>query len=217
MPLVRSEMKRLLSPGSSALMVIDMQNDFVSQQGKMAEFGFEIGCVRDSLAPMRRILAISRSLAYPIIHTCMINELEQNPLSWYAFWGQPAMTIRGTWGAEQIEEMRPLPGETVLVKYTYGAFTGTNLDTILRRRKTETLIVMGTDVNICAGDTIHQAFALGYNVVAVSDCLQCFSRKGRQHAEQLRQMGMYLIENHFGSVISSTELLELMAPVQESG
>jgi ureidoacrylate peracid hydrolase len=209
MPVEKGVMKRIV-PGRSALVVIDMQNDFVSERGKMTEFGFETGCVRDSIAPMRRVLEAARSLSYPIIHTCMINEVEQNPLSWYAFWGQPSMTIRGTWGAEQIEEMRPLSGETVLMKYTYGAFTGTNLDTILRRRGTETLIVVGTDVNICAGDTIHQAFSLGYNVVAVSDCLQCFSKKGRGHAEQLRQMGMYLIENHFGSVVSSAELLELM-------
>jgi ureidoacrylate peracid hydrolase len=203
-------MKSRLSHGRSALVVIDMQNDFVSERGKMAEFGFEIGCVRDSMPPMRRVLDTARSLSYQIIHTCMINEVEQNPLSYHAFWGQPAMAIRGSWGAEHIEEMRPIPGETVLTKYTYGAFIGTNLDTILRRKGVETLIVVGTDVNICAGDTLHQAFALGYNVIAVSDCLQCFSRKGRQHAEQLRQMGMYLIENHFGSVIPSAELLELM-------
>jgi ureidoacrylate peracid hydrolase len=210
MPGDMDRIKRLLAPGRAALVVIDMQNDFVSERGKMAEFGFEIGCVRDSIAPMRRILETARSLGWPVIHTCMINEVEQNPISWYSFWGQPAMTIRGTWGADTIEEMLPLAGETVLVKYTYGAFIGTNLDTILRRRGTETLVIVGTDVNICAGDTIHQAFATGYNVVAVSDCLQCFSRKGRQHAEQLRQMGMYLIENHFGSVISSAELLGLL-------
>ena len=101
-------------------------------------------------------------------------------------------------------------GETVLVKYTYGAFTGTNLDTILRRTGIETVLVTGTDLNICAGDTLHQAFAMGYHVVAVSDCLACFSRKGRQHAEQLGEMGLYLVENHFGLVAESERLIGLM-------
>jgi ureidoacrylate peracid hydrolase len=210
MAVEKSELKSRLSPQRAALVVIDMQNDFVLERGKMAEFGFETGCVRDSLRAMRRILDAARSLSYPVIHTCMINDIEQNPPSWLAFWGPPAMTIAGTWGAEQVEEMRPRAGEIVLPKYTYGAFAGTNLDAILRRKAVQTLIVVGTDVNICAGDTLHQAFALGYNIVAVSDCLQCFSRKGREHAEQLRQMGMYLIENHFGTVLTSTEILELM-------
>jgi hypothetical protein len=57
---------------------------------------------------------------------------------------------------------------------------------------------------------MHQAFALGYHVVAVSDCLACFSRIGREHAEQLKAMGLYLIENHFGINIDSTSLADIM-------
>jgi nicotinamidase-related amidase len=207
-------LREKISPVRAALIVVDMQNDFVSPKGKMAEFGFEIGSVRATIQPIRRLLDAARAVAYPIIHTRMINDLEQNPSSWYAFWGEPAVTLAGSWGAEHIEELRPLAGETVLTKYTYGAFIGTNLDTVLRRRRIETLMVAGTDLNICAGDTLHQAFALGYHIVAVSDCLACFSRIGRQHADQLREMGIYLIENHFGTAVSSVQLIEIMKPAR---
>jgi nicotinamidase-related amidase len=68
----------------------------------------------------------------------------------------------------------------------------------------------GTDLNICAGDTLHQAFALGYHVVVVSDCLASFSRIGTEHSEQLHQMGLYIVENHFGTVINSQQLISIM-------
>jgi ureidoacrylate peracid hydrolase len=203
-------LKQRVHPERAALLVIDMQNDFVSPKGKMAEFGFEIGAVRDSIPAMRRLLESARSGGYFVVHTAVINDLEQNPRSWNAFWGEPAVTLPGSWGAAHIEELRPLPGELVLTKYTYGAFVGTNLDTVLRRRGVETIVAAGTDLNICAGDTLHQAFALGYHVVAVSDCLACFSRIGREHAEQLRQMGLYLIQNHFGLAVDSARLIGLM-------
>ena len=152
----------------------------------------------------------ARSSGYPIIHTSMINDIRQNPPSWYAFWGDPVITLPGSWGAEHIEELRPREGESVLTKYTYGAFIGTNLDTMLRRLEVRTILVTGTDLNICAGDTLHQAFAVGYHVVAVSDCLACFSRIDREHAEQLKDMGLYLIDNHFGITLDSATLIEVM-------
>ena len=71
-------------------------------------------------------------------------------------------------------------------------------------------MLAGTDLNICAGDTLHHAFALGYHVVAVSDCLASFSKFGAEHSAQLHQMGLYIIENHFGTVINSRELLAIM-------
>ena len=205
-----ARLEERISPERAALLVVDMQNDFVSPDGKMAQFGFEIGSVRETIEPIRRLLDAARSLGYRVIHTSMINDIDQNPPSWYAFWGDPVITLPGSRGAEHIEELRPLKGELVLAKYTYGAFIGTNLDTVLRRLDVHTIMVTGTDLNICAGDTIHQAFAVGYHVVAVSDCLACFSRIGREHAEQLRAMGLYLIENHFGTAVDSTTLVELM-------
>jgi ureidoacrylate peracid hydrolase len=201
-----------IRPDRAALLVVDMQNDFVSPKGKMAQFGFEIGSVRDTIEPIRKVLDAARSLDYPIIHTSMINDIQQNPPSWYAFWGDPVITLTGSWGAGHIEELRPREGEPVLTKYTYGAFIGTNLDSMLRRLEVRTILFTGTDLNICAGDTLHQAFALGYHVVAVSDCLACFSRNGREHAEQLKEMGLYLIENHFGIAVDSTTLIRIMKP-----
>ncbi|MBN2552045.1 MAG: isochorismatase family protein [Spirochaetales bacterium] len=208
---VTDTLREVLNSTRAAFLFIDMQNDFVSPEGKMASFGFEIGEVRDSVQPMRRLLEAARDGGYLVIHTAVINELGQNSAAWTAFWGEPAVTLPGSWGAAHIEELAPAEGEPVIVKYAYGAFVGTNLDTMLRSRGIDTLVVAGTDLNICAGDTLHHAFALGYNVVGAADCLACFSRHDREHARQLKEDGLYLIENHYGLVAYSDQIIRIIS------
>lgn len=205
----RPSLVELVSPGTSALLLVDMQNDFVSPQGKMAEWGFNLSQVQSIVTPLKRLLDEARRCGAFVIHTAMINDARQNPLSWYAFWGEPEVALPESWGSQHIPELRPLESEVVINKYTYGAFFGTNLDTILRRKGITTVIVTGTGPNICAGDTLHQAFALGYHVIAVSDCLASFSKKGEEFNEQLRTVAMYLVENHYGTVLTSRELVDL--------
>jgi len=187
-----------LSTARAAFLFIDMQNDFVLPQGKMASFGFEIGAVRDSIEPMQRLLEAARANGYLVIHTAVINERGQNSAAWTAFWGEPTMTLPGSWGAAHIDELAPESVEPVIVKHAYGAFVGTNLDTMLRSRGIDTLVMAGTDLNICAGDTLHHAFA-------------CFSKRDRQHAQQLKEAGLYLIENHYGLVAQSDEIIRIIS------
>jgi nicotinamidase-related amidase len=208
---VTDSLRERLNSGRAAFLFVDMQNDFVSPEGKMAGFGFEIGEVRDSVGPMRRLLEAARANGYLVIHTAVINELGQNSAAWTAFWGEPTVTLPGSWGAAHIDELAPAEGEPVIAKYAYGAFVGTNLDTILRSRGIDTLVVAGTDLNICAGDTLHHAFALGYHVVGVADCLACFSKHDRKHARQLKEAGLYLIENHYGLVASSDQIIRIIS------
>ena len=148
---------------------------------------------------------------YLVIHTAMINEAGQHSAAWNTFWGPPSVTLTGTWGAAHVDELAPKAGEPVVVKYAYGAFVGTNLDTMLRSRGIETLVIAGADLNICVGDTFHHAFALGYNIVAAADCLTCFSKRGRQHAEQMKDAGLYLVENHYGIVSRSEDIIAIIS------
>ena len=204
------KLQKIIAPDRAALIIVDMQNDFVSPKGKMAEFGFYLGSIHKTIQPIKSLLQTARAKKFTVIHTSIINDLNQNPSSWYAFWGEPAITLPGSWGAGHIEALKPTNGEIIITKYTYGAFEGTNLDTILRRKGIQTLVVVGTDLNICAGETIHQAFARGYHVVAVSDCIASFSRIGADHSVQLHQMGLYIIENHLGTIVASQELNSIM-------
>jgi len=205
-----------LSPTSAALIVVDMQNDFVSPKGKMAALGFDLSDVAGIVAPLKQLLLAARNAGLLIIHTQMLNDRAQNSLAWYAFWGEPVVAIPGSWGADHIPDLAPRPGELVVVKYSYGAFFGTNLDTILRRANIQTVIVTGTGPEICAGDTLRQAFALGYHVAAVADCLASFSKAGREMNQRLKQTALYTIENHYGLVTTSNALIHLWQKYQVS-
>jgi len=207
----RTTLQERLRPDRAAFLFIDLQNDFGSPKGKMAEFGFDISQVQDAVKPTRRLLEAARSHGFPVVHTAVINEAGQNSAAWTAFWGPPAVTLPGSWGAAHVDELAPRTGEPVIVKYAYGAFVGTNLDTMLRGRGIDTLVAAGADLNICVGDTLHHAFALGYHVVGAADCLSCFSKHDRRHAEQMKEAGLYLIRNHYGIVASSDEIIGIIS------
>jgi len=191
----------------TALVIVDMQNDFVSSAGAMARFGFDVSDVQAIVAALGRLLDAARQAGVPVFHTRMVNDARRNAPSWTAFWGDPAVTLPGTWGAEFIPSLTTLPTEIVVDKYGYGAFTGTSLESALRAVGVDTVAVAGTGPNICSGDTMHQAFALGFHVIAVSDCLACFSRLGRDHSARMKEVGLYVIEKHYGRVMESADIL----------
>lgn len=193
-------------PGA-ALVIVDMQNDFVSSDGAMATFGFDVTDVQAAVGPLAVLLAAARKSAVPVFHTRMLNDARRNAPSWTAFWGNPAVTLPGSWGAEFVPDLAPLASEIVIEKYSYGAFHGTSLDTALDALGIEAVAVAGTGPNICSGDTMHQAFALGFHVIAVSDSLACFSRRGRDHSAKMKEVGLYVIENHYGRVMESADLI----------
>jgi nicotinamidase-related amidase len=207
----RTTLRERLRSGHAAFLFIDLQNDFSSPKGKMAEFGFDLSMVRESVGPTLRLLEAARAAGFLVVHTAMINEAGQHSAAWNAFWGPPSVTLAGSWGAAHVDELAPKAGEPVIVKYAYGAFVGTNLDTMLRSRGIDTLVIAGADLNICVGDTFHHAFALGYNIVGAADCLTCFSKRGRGHAEQMKDAGLYLIENHYGIVSKSEEIIGIIS------
>lgn len=199
--------RKLPDASDCALLVIDMQVDFASPHGAMAAYGFDVTDVGTIVGPISRLVAAARRHQVPVIHTRMVNAVLQNAPSWTAFWGDPTVTVPGTPGASFIPELEPAPEDVVIEKYGYGAFFGTNLDTILSAMGVRVVIVVGTGPNICAGDTLHEAFARGYAVVAVEDALASFSRRGRELNQQLKETGLYIIANHYGLVCHSQDLI----------
>lgn len=196
-----------LAPDRVALLIVDMQNDFVSPQGRMAQYGFDVSDVGAIVAPLSRLLGAARRAGLLVVHTRMVNDAALNAPSWHAFWGKPTVALPGTWGAAHVAALAPLPTELVIEKFGYGAFFGTNLDTVLCRAGTRTAVVAGTGPGICAGETLHQAFALGYHVIAVSDGLASFSVRGAAYNGILTETALYTVEHHYGRVMTSEELI----------
>ncbi len=169
-------------PDRTALLVIDMQNDFVRPGAPM-----EVPMARQLLPNMQRLVEVCRRLEVPVLFTqhILYPHLNVSPLEIAI---QPQLRkagIRaGTDGVEIVSDLRPLPGEIVVPKHRYDAFYNTPLETLLRTvggpGQVDTVIITGTVTNICCESTARSAYMRDFKVVFVSDANGGFDETSQQ-------------------------------------
>jgi nicotinamidase-related amidase len=190
-------------PGRCALLVIDMQNDFVREGGVM-----EVPLARQCLPNIRLLVAAARSSGIPVIFTqhVLYDTFDVSPLETAL---QPRLKKEGmrdgSHGAQIVEELRPRPDEFVIRKHRYDAFYNTNLETILRTawglNTVDTLIITGTVTSICCESTARSAFMRDFKVVFASDANGGLDEAS--HAATLK-----IISRVFGRVASTGEIMQ---------
>jgi nicotinamidase-related amidase len=178
---------------TTALVVIDMQHDFVDPEGWFARFGFDVAPLRAIIPTIASLLEAARAGGVPVIHTRQGNapdlsdlplvrqeqgERAGNPI------GSPGPLgygmIRGERGWQIIDELAPIDGELVIDKPGYSSFHGTSLDDELDARGIETLVLTGVTANVCVLSTLLSAVDLGYDTVVVSDAIAAVSDATRE-------------------------------------
>jgi len=177
-----------IDPTSTALLVVDMQNDFCDPNGFFAQVGHDVSTCRDAVAKTRRVVAQARAAGIPVIWTKMIAsdqpELKLPPLRFRAppesedfveGVGGTLLFEPGSWGAELVDELEVEPGDLVIEKPTYDALFRTGLEDELRRRGIDTLAVAGVTSHCCVDATVRAAFVRGFNVLVLSDCVAAFA------------------------------------------
>lgn len=164
-------------PDRSAVLVIDMANDFVFPKGVIAEAGGPDYQRRaQAIIPgLRRMLDAARQAGVLVIyatdaHTPGDSELKK--------W--PPHAMQGTWQAEIVLDLRPAPGDIVLEKTTYSPFASTELERILREQGITRLYIAGLHTDCCARHTSGDAFQKGYDLVWVTDALQAFTEQAHE-------------------------------------
>lgn len=151
----------VLDPATTALVVVDMQHDFVSDGGSLV--------VPDAAATVPRIarlLELARGAGMRVVYS-QDTHGEDDPE--FAIW--PEHAREGTWGWEIVEELAPRPEDTVLRKLRYDAFYGTPLDHLLHLWGIRTLVLCGTVANICVHYTAASAAIRWYDVVVPRDAV----------------------------------------------
>jgi nicotinamidase-related amidase len=148
-----------LDAARTALVVVDMQNDFVKEGGSLRVEGAEA-----TIPVIERLLELARGAGMRSVFTQDTHE--QGDPEW-EIW--PEHARRGTWGWEIVEELAPGPGELVVQKLRYDAFYGTALDHQLRAWGVDTLVICGTVANICVHYTAASAALRWYDVVIPHD------------------------------------------------
>ena len=198
-----TELADQLVPSHTALVLVDLQNDFVHAEGIFEkQWGKTNQWIKPIIPACRSLLAAARAAGVTVIHLRIVNDLLRNPTSWHNFWGPPSCVLEGTWGADFVDELRPGDGEVVLTKYTYDGFVGTPLDSVLHKLGVWTLVFAGVDSDVCVRDTAAHGFALGYTPVFARDALAADNEIA--HAGVLQSFG-----EHYGHVVAAGEIIRI--------
>lgn len=205
--------------GSTALVVIDMQRDFLEPGGFGAALGNDVSLLRSAIEPAGALIAAARVAGVVVIHTREghRDDLADAPRH-KVDRGDPAkrigaagpmgrILVRGEPGHDIIPELAPMPGEPVIDKPGKGAFFATDLDLILRNRGIATLIVCGVTTEVCVHTTVREANDRGYRCIVAADA--CASYFPEFHAVALRMIAAQ--GGIFGWVATSVDLVAALA------
>ena len=176
-----------LPANTSALIVVDMQHDFVHPDGRL--YGADAQRVVPSIA---RLLERAREAGVRVVYT---QDWHGDDDPEFALWGEHARA--GTWGAELVAELAPGEGDEVVRKLRYDAFYGTALDHRLRVMGVQDVVIVGTVANICVLHTAGSAALRHYRVVVAEDAVAALTPF--DHAATLRQVSFL----YGGSVTSA--------------
>ena len=188
-----------LTRGELALVLIDMQRDFLDPQGYLAGMGYDLRGVRAAIQPARRLLAAARGAGLCIIHTRQgyradLAEVPAHKLARIEA-GQSAIgtpgplgrfLIRGEPGFQIIPELTPAPGEFVIDKTANSAFWGTDLAAILAARGIRALILAGVTTDVCVHCTLREANDRGFECLLARDA--CGSGDAEAHRAALHMV-----------------------------
>jgi nicotinamidase-related amidase len=153
--------KVFLNPRTTALIVVDMQVDFVSPKGKLF-----VPEAPKTIPAIRGLIAKARKARVPVIFTQDWHRADDPEFS---IW--PAHAVEGTRGAQVVPELRPISKDYFIRKRTYDAFFSTDLDLLLRQKNIQNLVITGTVSNICVLHTAGSARLRGYKIIVVADAI----------------------------------------------
>jgi ureidoacrylate peracid hydrolase len=159
----------MVAPATTALLVVDVQNDFVDDRGRVGREGTDLAALQDAIRQINRLIDAAREVGVAVIYVRTVHGPDVDTAPYQARYERrgmsPADTLchAGTWGAELAADLRPpRPPETVIVKHGYDAFATSELPALLQQLGTRAVIVTGVVANLCVRATTFSAFEHGY-------------------------------------------------------
>lgn len=173
-------------PARTAVVMIDMQRDFLEPGGFGATLGNDVSRLAPAIGPAARLLALARAHGMLVVHTreCHAPDLSDCPPA-KRDRGAPALRIgdegpmgrilvRGAAGVEIVDALAPTPGEIVVDKPGKGAFYGTGFRDLLDARGITTLLIGGVTTEVCVQTTMREANDRGYECLLVEDATESY-------------------------------------------
>jgi ureidoacrylate peracid hydrolase len=205
-PDILDGLKERVAPHRTALLVIDMQKDFCLEGFATARAGRPLAAAQSVIPAIASLLVAARAAEILVCHIGFWTLLDYGSDSgpWLAqrrraTYASDRICMAGSEGAEFIPDLAPQPGEAVIRKHRYSAFKGTDIGTILRARRIETVVVTGVSTNVCVESTARDAFEDDYYVCVPRDCVASWDAG-------LHEATLATIDARFGLVSSAGEI-----------
>ena len=179
-----------IDPAKTALIVVDMQNDFGSKGGMFDSAGVDISAIRAAVEPTRQAIAAARHAGIKVVYLKMGYQPDLSDLGGpdapnrtlhlrfsvgksapAPDGGEYRVLVRDTWGTEIVDELKPEPDDIVVYKSRFSGFYKTELDDVLKANGITHLIVTGCTTSVCVESTVRDAFFRDYRCVVLEDCM----------------------------------------------
>ena len=198
----------------SALIIVDMQNDFLHPDGafgqlakQQPERGIDQPFLASTISSVKRLAEAFRKAGRPVVYIAHVVKPDHSDAAFPYWRGSGSMgksfIAEGTWGAQIVDELTPQQGEHLVIKKGFGGFSNTPLDTILRNMGVTTCVVTGVTTCVCVSTTIRGGVEHNYRMIIVNDATAEIQRE--QHEAELKTMARI-----FADVKTTDEVLEML-------
>lgn len=192
-----------IAPAHTALLVVDMQNDFCAVGGYVERIvGKDAGSCRSVAGPINRLVTDARASGVAVLWLRANYEHEGLPENMQARLAEHGIDATccapGSWGHDWCG-VAPAPPESVIEKRCYDGFVGTELEAQLRTRAIRTIVFAGVQTNVCVEATLRHAHALGFYCVVAQDCVA-------SHTQAAHEATLATVRFVLGDVVPSGEI-----------
>jgi ureidoacrylate peracid hydrolase len=208
----------------SVIIVVDMQNDFVSRGGMFDRAGIDISPVQKVINPIKLVIETGRKAGLPVIYLKMgflsdlsdMGDSDAPNKSRHLLIGvgktitapdgsKSRILIRDMWGTDIVNELKPQEGENIIYKHRFSGFFQTNLDSLLKIMNIKTLIFTGCTTSVCVESTVRDAMFRDYKCIILEDCMA--EPIGSNFSRTNHDASILLMQTLFGWVTQSKEFI----------
>jgi ureidoacrylate peracid hydrolase len=219
-------------PKQTAVLVVDMQNDFGAPGGMFDRAGIDIGGISAAATATQPVLRAARNAGIPVVYLRMAHAhdlsdvgpadgphwLKHRPLRVGEEMVAPSgvagrVLVNDTWNTEILDELAPEPGDHVVVKHRFSGFFETELYDVLRNLDAKYLLITGCTTSVCVESTVRDAMFRDYSCIVLEDCTA--EPIGAGFDRTNHEASLTVIETLFGWVSNSEALMGALAPQPE--
>lgn len=196
----RADLAGMIPPAGAALLIVDVQNDFVAQDGVLGRSGMDMSILEPALARIPPLIDGARAAGVPVVLIRVVTRKQSDSRAL-----QLLMQRRG-YGADYYGTIQPQDGDIHIEKLLYSSFSGTDLNLQLRARGVDTLVIAGFTTECCVDSTARDAFHHQFNVFVVEDACAAYD-------PALHRAAMNIMTRNFALPVLTDDVLAAWTPL----